>query len=114
MEMNHIENLINEWKDAVDKVISFEEIGTAKLKLLFAQTFEVLSEYKDDALIPKQIGELIFEMNDFSWWVSGLNETPLNEYSSYVVTIVLGYKRYFFVGDYDKEEVEEALEIIRG
>ena len=93
LHMN-IEELIQAWKSLTDDVIEFKNIEPARLRWIFAETNQSLAELSNDNLVPKQVIELLLEINDFGWWVSSLNDTPLHEHYQEVLDRIAGLKHY--------------------
>ena len=55
MDTQKIKRLTEEWEEATDKVIEFENPGYEKVRALFKETFEVLDKYGKEKLVPKEI-----------------------------------------------------------
>ena len=94
LHMN-IDELIREWKSLTDAVIEFKNIETARLRWVFAETEQSLAALSNDNLVPKQAIELLLEINDFGWWVSSLNDTPLHEHYQELLDWIADLKQHF-------------------
>lgn len=94
LHMN-IDELIREWKLLTDEVIELKNIETARLRWIFAETNQSLAELSNDNLVPKQVIELLLEINDFGWWVSSLNDTPLHEHYQELLDWISDLKQHF-------------------
>ena len=51
-------------------------------------------------------------MNDFGWWVSDLDETPLHEFYQEIINLVTALKKYFLTRDCDVEAIKDTIEKI--
>ena len=91
----NIDELIREWKSLTDAVIEFKNIETARLRWVFAETEQSLAALSNDNLVPKQAIELLLEINDFGWWVSSLNDTPLHEHYQELLDWIADLKQHF-------------------
>ena len=91
-----IKELIQEWHTITDEVIEFKNIDFSNLQKLFKETYNVLEEYSNEKLVPKEISKLLLEINDFGWWVSSLDETPLHEFYQELVSLISALNKYFF------------------
>lgn len=111
--MERIQKLSNGWRSATENVIRFEELDLADVRELFKETYSVLDEFSKENLVPKQISELLIEMNDFSWWVSDLADTPMYVFYEEIIKLVSALNRYFLTRDYDIRVIENTIEKIR-
>lgn len=112
MEIRKIEDLIYDWQAFTNDVIRFENIDFKKLQKLFRETYNVLEEFSKEKLVPKQISKLLIEMNDFGWWVSDLDDTPLHEFYQELLSLITGLNKYFLTRDYDVETLKRTIDNI--
>ena len=105
-----IENLIKEWDIATDRVIRFCNPGVPKIRKLFKLTFEILDKYSKENLVPKTICSLLFEINDFEWWVTDLKETPLHYRHKEITSIICEFRKYFRTRDANVESILDMIE----
>jgi hypothetical protein len=105
MDVQNIKRLTEEWEDVTDKVIQFENPGCDKVSSLFRETFDLLNEYRNSDLIPKQISALLLQIHDFGWWVSDLEETPLHCYYQEIVSIICELNTYFLTPVTNEEKI---------
>ena len=49
-------------------------------------------------------------MNDFGWWVSDLDETPLHKFYQEIINLVTALKKYFLTRDCDVEAIKSNIE----
>ncbi len=107
-----IEELICQWDELTEKVIHFENVDLTRLQKLFRETHSVIEEYSKENLVPKKISELLLNMNDFSWWVGDLEETPLHKFYQPIISLTNALSRYFLTRVGDVEKIEKAIEEI--
>ncbi len=112
MKIRKIEDLIYDWQSFTNDVIRFENIDFKKLQKLFRETYTVLEEFGKKNLVPKQISKLLLEMNDFGWWVSDLDDTPLHEFYQEFLFLITGLNKYFLTRDYDVETLKRTIDNI--
>ena len=109
METERIKKLADAWFDVTDSVIRFEKPSEETVGSLFKESYEILSQHRDDELVPKEISGLLIEMNNFGWWVSDLNETPWHNRYQEIVSLVFDLKKYFLHGIGQQDAIEEAI-----
>ena len=110
MEIKKIEQLIYEWHTVTGEVIRFEKIDFSRLHKLFKESYDVIEEFSKEKLVPKEISDLLIEMNDFGWWVSDLDETPLHKFYQEIINLVTALKKYFLTRDCDVEAIKSNIE----
>ena len=79
---------------------------------MFKESYDVIEEFSKEKLVPKEISDLLIEMNDFGWWVSDLDETPLHEFYQEIINLVTALKKYFLTRDCDVEAIKDTIEKI--
>lgn len=112
MEIRKIDNLSYEWHTVTGEVIGFEKIDFKRLHKLFKESFDVIEEFSKEKLVPKEISKLLIEINDFGWWVSDLDETPLHEFYQEIINLVSALKKYFLTRDCDVEAIKRNIDNI--
>ena len=112
MEIKKIYDLSYEWHTVTGEVIEFEKIDFKRLHKLFKESYNVIEEFSKEKLVPKEISKLLFEMNDFGWWVSDLDETPLHEFYQEIINLVTALKKYFLTRDCDVEALKKTIDNI--
>ena len=112
MEIKKIEELSCDWYTITGEVIGFEKIDFSRLHKLFKESYDVIEELSKEKLVPKEISDLLVEMNDFGWWVSDLDETPLHEFYQEIMNLVTALKQYFLTRDCDVEAIKNNIEKI--
>ena len=76
---------------------------------MFKESYDVIEEFSKEKLVPKEISDLLIEMNDFGWWVSDLDETPLHYLYQEIVSLVFELKKYFLTRDANTEMIEKII-----
>lgn len=109
MELKRIEKLTYDWHSASWKVIEFENPGLEKIRKLSKEAYEFIKKYSTEQFVPKEITGLLLEMQDFAWWVSDLDETPLHYLYQEIVSLVFELKKYFLTRDANTEMIEEII-----
>ena len=109
METERIKKLADAWFDVTDSVIRFEKPSEETVGSLFKESYEILSQHRDDELVPKEISGLLIEMNNFGWWVSDLKETPWHNRYQEIVSLVFKLISYFLHGTEQADVIEEAI-----
>ena len=112
MEILKIKALADEWNAAAWKVIEFENPGFQALRKLFEETLELVEEYNKNQLVPKEISGVLLEMQEFSWWVSDLADTPLHSHYQEIVDVVYALNKHFLSGASAYEDIKAAIEKI--
>ena len=104
-----ITDLTEKWYNAYQKVLQFAEVDSTYLRALFTDSYHLLEKFSEYELIPKEFCDLLCEMENFSWWVSDLRETPLHKYYREIVSLVSALKTGFLNDRFDREEIENLL-----
>lgn len=112
MNIERIQEVTNDWSSANWKVIEFENPGFKEVRKLFLETYEIIEKYQDEKLVPKELSGLLLEMQEFSWWVSNLEETPLHRYHQEIVSMMYELKGMFLKKDADTQKVKNLIEKI--
>ncbi|MBQ7974083.1 MAG: hypothetical protein IJ300_00130 [Clostridia bacterium] len=106
MEYEIIRGITREWEDMTGKVLDLKELSVLNIEELIADTYEVLTEYHKDALIPKEITKLLLEIKDFHEISSAIEfaEKPNGYYHSMdILLITNAIINGFLKGEYECE-----------
>lgn len=112
MEIKRIQEVVDHWRSATDKVIEFENPGYKEVRELFKTTYEIIEKYRKEKLVPKVLSGLLLEMHDFSWWVSDLEETPLHCHYQKIVSLTNQLSKYFLTSNADTQNIKNIIEEI--
>lgn len=107
-----IKELIQRWRTITDEAIEFKNIDISNLQKMFRETLNVIKEFSNENLVPKEISKLLLEINNFGWWVSGLEETPLHEFYQELLSLISALNKYFFTHHGDVKDIIETIEKI--
>ena len=106
MEYENIKGLTREWEDMTCTVIDLKELSVSDIEGLIADTYEVLTEFHKEPLLPKEITKLLLEIKDFLEISSAIEfaEKP-NEYyhSMDILLITNAIINGFLKGEYESE-----------
>ena len=114
MEIKKIEDLIYDWHEMTGVAIAQEGFDFRKLQKLFRETYGVIEKFSKEKLVPKQMSELLLEMNDFGWWITvpDLGDAPLHEFYQEMLSLIAALNKYFLTRDYNVAAIEKAIENI--
>ena len=112
MDIQKIKELTNEWELATDEVIEFKNVEHTKVRNLFKETLDILDKYRGDKLVPKEISDLLLKLNNFGWWVSDLEETPLHYSYQVIVSLIFDLNEYFLTCKTDPNVIKDTIEKI--
>ena len=104
MEYEIIRGITREWEDMTGKVLDLKELSVLDIEELIADTYEVLTEYHKDALVPKEITKLLLEIKDFHEISSAIEfaEKPKGYYYSMdILLITNAIINGFLKGEYE-------------
>lgn len=112
MELKTIKKLTDAWIEVTGAVIRFENPDRSKIATLFQETYALLDQYSKKELVPKEISGLLIEMNEFSWWVSNIEDAPAHILYQEITTLVYALNKYFLTRDYDIKTIESFIKTI--
>ena len=110
MELKLITDIITQWKNITWDVIELQNINTHKLQLLCIETYELLDLYKDKNYTRKELAALLLEMQEFSWWVSTLPDSPIHGNYQLVITLIQTLIKHFLGDHTDRQQVESLID----
>lgn len=114
MDNENFKELADNWKAATEQALKFEEIDRKVLSKLFLETYRIIKEYCHEDMVPKELFRVLWEMNDFSWWVSSLVDTPINTLYHEITSLVISLHSYLLSGSVDELDVQYHIEKIDG
>ncbi len=106
MEYEIIRGITREWEDMTDKVLDLKELSVSDIEELIADTYEVLTEYHKNTLVPKEITKLLLEIKEFLELSSAIEfaEKSKGYYHSMDILIITNAMLNGFVkGEYECE-----------
>ena len=102
MEQEELMALAEGWKAATDHVLSDESIDRKVLSNLFQDTYLLIKKYSANSMIPRELYQVLWEMNDFHWWVIQSEETPIHFLCQDITSLVVDFN-YFVVRGWTNE-----------
>lgn len=114
MDNEKFKELADSWKAATEQALKFEEIDRKVLSKLFLETYRIIKEYCHEDMVPKELFRVLWEMNDFSWWVSSLVDTPINILYQEITSLVISFNSYLLSGTVDELDIQYHIEKIDG
>ena len=109
MELKKISEIAHSWQSVTWEVIEFKKPTPSKINQLFNETYELLAEYSTKDDVPKGISKVLLEMNEFCWWVSDLDETPLHKHYQELYTLACELNKSFFTRDAHPALIEDII-----
>lgn len=102
MDNEKFKELADGWKAATDHVLSDKAIDRKVLSDLFQDTYLLIKKYSTETMIPRELYQVLWEMNDFHWWVIQSEETPIHYLHQKITTLVIDLN-YFVVRGWTNE-----------
>lgn len=104
--MNHanLKTITKGWADATHRVLCLEKLPLPPLQNLLKETYRVLATFCKEECIPKEIAQIILEMEEFLYFAALMEEKEMgNGYYHWqeIRFIVNGLKKGFFDGGYE-------------
>lgn len=115
MMTEQIKGITREWKYLTGKVIKIEDIPVSDIEELLRDTYEVLYKYHKDTFIPKEVTEMLLEIEDFIGMSSTMEFTEKSEgyYHSFEVLLIIeNMNNGFFKGEYSRKFPELMIDDI--
>ena len=114
MEQEKFKELAEGWKAATDHVLSYEAIDRKALRDLFENTYLLIKNYSSETMIPRTLYQVLWEMNDFHWWVINSAETPVHFLHEEITSLVIEFN-YFVVRGWTNElDIRYLIDKIEG
>ena len=115
MEQEKFKELAGRWYESTHKVLELESPEANAISKLFEETYFLIKEYSNEKLIPREICKVLWEMNDFTWWVCTVgDDSPL--YSNYqeMIALTTALNGYISTGIVDELDVRYNIEKLGG
>ena len=103
MNTGFINVIVDEWCEMTNIVLDLKELSFSKIQNLLKGTYEILTEYHKEKLIPKEISKLLLEVDSFLYFTSLMeeNEKGVDFYHfQYISSIFEAMKKGFFNSEY--------------
>ena len=95
-----------DWIQMTHQVLDLKRIPSIEIQDLFRRTYEVLNHYHKEDMIPKELSEMLLEMDGFLYFAALITDKEFddNPYLYQAVhSIAEALKAGFFEGQYEKE-----------
>ena len=112
MELKLITDLVTQWKNITWDVINLQNISIYKLQVLSIETYELLDLYKNKNYTRKQLAALLLEMQEFSWWVGTLPDSPVHDNYQQVYTLIQTLIKHYLDEPIDRQQIETLIDAI--
>lgn len=107
--MNLIKLLTNEWRRMTENLLKCELIDLDEFKDLSRRTHNIVHDFSDKDTVPKEICDLILELQWFSWWVADAEWTPMHGLYQELGNVVTALHGHFFNYDEKYNSIEPFL-----
>ena len=101
-----ISAVTNEWIQMTHKVLHLKRIPTTEIRNLLKDTYEILTFYHKQEIVPKTVCEMLLEMDGFLYFASMITDKEFDDdpylYQA-IHCIVKALKTGFFNGEYECE-----------
>lgn len=115
MEQEKFKELADCWYAATQKVLALESPEVDVISKLYEATYFLIKEYGSEKLIPREICKVLWEMNDFSWWVCSVGEdTSLYSHYQEIISLTTALNGYISTGRADEMDVRYNIEKLSG
>lgn len=109
MPTRTIEALTREWRHVTWKVIELHNVPVSRMRRLLLETYTVLHALREKKTVSKSICDLLCEMQDFSWWITDLNHSPMHGLYPIYSTIIDEMRKEFLTGESDAKAIGQFL-----
>ena len=110
--MNLIRTLTHEWSEMTEKLLKCEMIDIDDIKALSRKTHNVMREFSNKELVPKDICHLVLELQWFSWWVADIEFTPMHGLYQELGNIITVLHGMLFNYDDQYKNIEPFLDFL--
>ena len=109
MPMETIETLTREWRYMTWEAIELRNIPISKIRNLLLDTYTTLHGLRDKKSVSKSVCALLCEMQEFSWCIANLKQSPI--YGLYPVygTIIDAIRKEFLTSESDTKAIAQFL-----
>ena len=114
MEQENFKELAEGWDAATQHVLSSEAIDRKILSHLFLDTYLLIKKYSTESMIPRGLYQVLWEMNDFHWWVVNSEDTPIHFLYPDIIDLVLAFNDFVVRGWTNELDVKYLIAKIEG
>ncbi len=112
MEYKEIVDLTIKWDSMVSEIMDLKPVDIEQLKTLFETTHELLKKYIKDRLVPKEMCELLLQVQEWLEFTSVVQDSQYCEYYGSLLKIVHYLLKGFVKGELDDERFKETLNLL--
>ena len=110
IEQKVTKDIITRWDGIIWRVIELNHINITQLQALLMETYDLLDLHSPKSYARKEFISLLVELNDFSWWLCTLPDTPLHGKYQQVVTIIRKITEHFLGKYTDRQQIEVLID----
>lgn len=110
--MNIIKLLTKEWSDMTEKLLKCELIDINELKDLCRRTHNIVHTFSNKDTVPKEMCNLILELQWFSWWIADAEWTPMHGLYQELGNVITALQCHFFSLDEKYGDIEPFLDCL--
>jgi hypothetical protein len=106
MKKENIKKVTEEWIGMTHKVLDLKRIPTMEIRELFRKSYEVLNCYNKESLVPKELAEMLLEMDGFLYFAAFITDKEFDDYPylyQAIHSVAEALKSGFFDGNYECE-----------
>ncbi len=112
MEYKEITDLTIKWDSMVFEIMDLKPVDVEQLKTLFETTHELLKKYIKDRLVPKEMCELLLQIQEWLEFTSIVQDSQYCEYYGPLSEIVRYLLKGFVKGELDDKRFKETLNLL--
>lgn len=110
MNFQEIRALTRDWDSSLSDVMNLKDVDNENLKDLFKSTYRTLRKYYRDELVPKEICELLLQMEEWLEFICMIDESPYSALYQQFHILVSKLKEGFFKGEFRDDIFEKSVD----
>ena len=79
MKREDIKRVTEEWDDMTHRVLDLKRIPSIAIRDLFAKSYHVLDYYHKESLVPKELTEMLLEIDGFLYFASLITDNEFDD-----------------------------------
>ena len=103
MEAFVLDQIIEDWNKAIYTVLHLEDLSLRRLQNLLKETYEALTAYHRETMVPKEMAAILLNMEDFLHFAAMMEENekgPGYYYWEELFCLITEMKSGFLTGEY--------------
>ena len=109
MQMRTIEALTREWRHITWRAIELHNVPISRMRRLLLETYTALHALREKKSVSKSVCALLCEMQEFSWRIANLEQSPIYGLYPIYVTIIDAIRKEFLTGESDTKAIAQFL-----